>query len=102
MSGTLWLSEYAGGEAYAAGKKISGIPQAPALNTQAIACTVSASTATLGANTRLIGLQADTGVCVSLSSVAATSTNSPRIPGNVAPVYFGVTPGQKLTAVSTV
>jgi hypothetical protein len=102
MAGTLWLTEFAGGEAYAAGKKISGIPQAPALNTQAIACTVSASTATLGANTRLVALQADTGVCVSFSTVIATSTNSMRIPANAPPVYFGVTPGQKVTAVSTV
>jgi len=99
---SVYVTEFGG---YLSGRPFSpGVPNLPALNNQTMSIS-SASTAQLGAATRMIMLSADTGAWLlfgsSGSTTVATSTSGFRIPAGFAPQLFNVSPNMRITALST-
>ena len=97
------ITEYGG---YLSGRPFApGLLQEPALATTVLSSAVT-STMTLQAGTRFVVVDADANAWIlftasSLSTTVATSTNSARFPANVTPQIRGVTPGSRLTCLST-
>ena len=95
---TVWVTEYPGAGYVSA-------PQEPALAVQQGATAAAAlSTFALGATTGLVRITADTAyyllVTASASTVAASTTNAPRMPPNIIE-YRTVAPSARITALST-
>lgn len=101
---TLWVSEFRGNPSAGAISN-NGVPSFMGASNQVIGLGSSASTGQLGAQTNFVGLQSDVGCWVSFGSTTSTavasSTQGFRVPANAPPIFGAVTPGSRLTAIST-
>lgn len=81
------------------------IPQAPALATQAITPSSSASTSNVfGAHTNYVEVNTDTPILMAIlpaaSTLIASTATGWRVPAGV-PRLYGVSPGQKFSCIQT-